>query len=167
MSQAVWLKQQIIYSILTILRVRVQDQAPLIRFFVKDLPFSLLIQLQISRLSCLFLKYVKWDMPQGLCTCCRLPPSGCYALRPLHLLLPLSGCSLPEHCLLVHFFKANKHGFELTFISAAAAAAAAAASLQSCPTLCDPIDGIPPGSPVPGILQVRTLEWVAISFSSV
>ena len=46
-------------------------------------------------------------------------------------------------------------------------AAAAAKSLQSCPTLCDPIDGSPPGSPVPGILQARTLEWVAISFSNV
>ena len=46
------------------------------------------------------------------------------------------------------------------------AAAAAAKSLQSCPTLCDPIDGSPLGSPVPGILQARTLEWVAISFSS-
>ena len=45
-------------------------------------------------------------------------------------------------------------------------AAAAAKSLQSCPTLCDPIDGIPPGSPVPGILQARTLEWVAIPFSN-
>ena len=43
---------------------------------------------------------------------------------------------------------------------------AAAKSLQSCPTLCDPIDGSPPGSTVPGILQARTLEWVAISFSS-
>ena len=43
--------------------------------------------------------------------------------------------------------------------------AAAAKSLQSCPTLCNPIDGSPPGSPVPGILQARTLEWVAISFS--
>ena len=42
----------------------------------------------------------------------------------------------------------------------------AAKSLQSCPTLCDPIDGSPPGSPIPGILQARTLEWVAISFSS-
>ena len=42
----------------------------------------------------------------------------------------------------------------------------AAKSLQSCPTLCDPIDGSPPGSPVPGILQTRTLEWVAISFSN-
>ena len=46
-----------------------------------------------------------------------------------------------------------------------AAAAAAAKSRQSCPTLCDPIDGSPLGSPVPGILQARTLEWVAISFS--
>ena len=45
-------------------------------------------------------------------------------------------------------------------------AAAAAKSLQSHPTLCDPIDGSPPGSPVPGILQARTLEWVAISFSN-
>ena len=55
-----------------------------------------------------------------------------------------------------------------TFIrpAAAAAAAAAAKSLQSCPTLCDPIDGSPPGSAILGILQARTLEWVAISFSS-
>ena len=44
--------------------------------------------------------------------------------------------------------------------------AAAAKSLQSCPTLCDPIDGDPPGSAVPGILQARTLEWAAISFSN-
>ena len=46
-------------------------------------------------------------------------------------------------------------------------ATAAAKSLRSCPTLCDPIDGSPPSSPVPGILQARTLEWVAISFSNV
>ena len=45
-------------------------------------------------------------------------------------------------------------------------AAAAAKLLQSCPTLCDPIDGSPPGSLIPGILQARTLEWVAISFSN-
>ena len=44
--------------------------------------------------------------------------------------------------------------------------AAAAKSLQSCPTLCDPIDGSPPGSPIPEILQSRTLQWVSISFSS-
>ena len=53
-----------------------------------------------------------------------------------------------------------------THLSGLSAAAAAAKSLQSCPTLCDPIDGSPPGSPVPGILQARTLEWVAISFSN-
>ena len=46
------------------------------------------------------------------------------------------------------------------------AAAAAAKSLQSCPTLCDPGDGSPPGSPIPGILQARPLQWVAISFSN-
>ena len=45
-------------------------------------------------------------------------------------------------------------------------AAAATKLLQSCPTLCDPIDGSPPGSPIPGVLQARTLEWVAISFSN-
>ena len=55
----------------------------------------------------------------------------------------------PRACMLGHF-----------------AAAAAAKSLQSCPTLCGPIDGSPPGSPVFGILQARTLEWVAISFSN-
>ena len=48
-----------------------------------------------------------------------------------------------------------------------AAAAAAAKSLQPCPTLCDPIDGSPPGSPAPGILQARTLEWVAISLAEI
>ena len=55
------------------------------------------------------------------------------------------------------------HGKQSLFIITAAAAAAK--SLQSCLTLCNPIDGSPPGSPVPGILQARTLEWVAISFS--
>ena len=53
--------------------------------------------------------------------------------------------------------KSSKLGF---------ATAAAAKLLQSCPTLCDPRDGSPPGSPVPGILQARTLEWVSISFSN-
>ena len=50
--------------------------------------------------------------------------------------------------------------------SCIAASAAAAKSLQLCPTLCDPIDGSPTGSPIPGILQAGTLEWVAISFSN-
>ena len=54
------------------------------------------------------------------------------------------------------------HSYFLFLISAAAAAK----SLQSCPTLCDPMDCSPPGSSVPGILQARTLEWAAISFSN-
>ena len=54
----------------------------------------------------------------------------------------------------------------MVILRMATAAAATAKSLQSCPTLCDPIDGSPPGSPIPGILQARTLEWVAISFSN-
>ena len=66
-----------------------------------------------------------------------------------------------------HFFPSNRYltpgsqvfGLKLGCI-------ALAKSLQSCPTLCDPIDGSPPDSPVPGILQARTLEWVAISFSN-
>ena len=63
----------------------------------------------------------------------------------------------------IHLVRTDSNVF---FLMAAAAAAAAAASHQSCPTLCDPIDGSPTGSPVPGILQARTLEWVAISFSN-
>ena len=55
---------------------------------------------------------------------------------------------------------------QMEFMYQQCAAAAAAKSLQSCPTLGDPRDGSPPGSPVPGILQARTLEWVAISFSN-
>ena len=57
-------------------------------------------------------------------------------------------------------------GVRHNLMTAAAAAAAAAKSLQSCPTLCDPINGSPLGSSVPGILQARILEWVAISFSN-
>ena len=55
---------------------------------------------------------------------------------------------------------------QIKWFQAFSKTAAAAKSLQSCPTLCDPIDGSPPGSPVPGILHARTLEWVAISFSN-
>ena len=69
--------------------------------------------------------------------------------------------------LLLAFFPQNVKGTGLpNHNMVAAAAAAAAKSLQSCPTLCDPIDGSLPGFPVPGILQARTLEWVAISFSN-
>ena len=73
--------------------------------------------------------------------------------RALHLLkeYPNYLCNWIESYILLHLL-----GY----------AAAAAKSLQSCPILCDPIDGSPPGSPIPGILQARTLEWVAISFSN-
>ena len=62
--------------------------------------------------------------------------------------------------------RATWPGFCASGLAIYLVAAAAAKSLQSCPTLCDPIDGSPPGSPVPGILQERTLDWVAISFSN-
>ena len=69
--------------------------------------------------------------------------------------LPIVSCPLLHCC----------HSFHI-YISIQSHAAAAAKLLQSCLTLCDPIDGSPPGFPVPGILQARTLEWVAISFSN-
>ena len=69
-------------------------------------------------------------------------------------------CISSGSCIAGSFFTAESPG-KPTMNSAAAAK-----SLQSCPTLCDPIDGSPPGSPIPGILQARTLEWVAISFSN-
>ena len=70
------------------------------------------------------------------------------------------------HCSFTAGREAVFWALSLKSSAAAAAAAAAAKSLQSCPTLCNPIDGLPPGSSVPGILQARTLEWVAIAFSN-
>ena len=67
--------------------------------------------------------------------------------------------------LYINYFSDKIMGMHSLF-HLAVAAATAAKSLQSCPTLCDPIDGSPPGSPVPGILQARTLEWVAVSSSN-
>ena len=63
-------------------------------------------------------------------------------------------------------WKVAKESWDTLSAAAAAAAATAAKSLQSCPTLCDPKDGSPPGSAVPGVLQARTLEWVAVFFSN-
>ena len=65
----------------------------------------------------------------------------------------------------VEFFPL-KSFYRTALVSITCVCAAAAKSLHSCPTLCDPIDGSPPGSPLPGILQARTVEWVAISFSN-
>ena len=74
----------------------------------------------------------------------------------------------PQHCPEVLSLKIQPLGGNVHWSShyGRQYAATAAKSLQSCPTLCDPIDGSPPGSPVPGILQARILEWVAISFSN-
>ena len=75
--------------------------------------------------------------------------------------------SMPVHmymCIHTHIYiHTHKYTYKLPI---QAAAATAAKSLQSCSTLCDPIDGSPPGSAIPGILQARTLEWVSISFSN-
>ena len=71
---------------------------------------------------------------------------------------------LSPTCLLVHV--ASSLPLVLDLGKLLNVSIAIAKSLQSCPTVCDPIDGSPPGSPVPGILQARTLEWVAISFSN-
>ena len=70
------------------------------------------------------------------------------------------GLNKGKLCLQIYFF------VDIDLVFPKFSAAAAAKSLQSCPTLCDPIDGSPPGSPVPGILQARTLEWVAVSLSN-
>ena len=77
----------------------------------------------------------------------------------LHVLIP---DKYPEETTQSPSYKRLINTHEINFINHAAAAK----SLQSCPTLCDPRDSSPPGSPVPGILQAKTLEWVAISFSN-
>ena len=95
---------------------------------------------------------------------------GPWPLRRLLLLRSLS-CLLPPELgfgapgLISHRIRSGGLGTVLDCVFVCDAAAAAK-SLQSCPTLCDPIDGSLPGSSIPGILQARTLEWVAISFSS-
>ena len=80
-------------------------------------------------------------------------PQRPHGLQPTRLLRPWD-------------FPGNSAGVGCHCLLLTSTAAAAAKSLQSCPTLCDPIDGSPPGSPIPGILQARTLEWVAISLSN-
>ena len=78
-------------------------------------------------------------------------------------------CILTSHHLIETMYRLRKFcdlSLFKGFLNWTSAAAAAAKSLQSCPTLCDPIEGTPPGFPIPGILQARTLEWVAISFSN-
>ena len=89
-------------------------------------------------------------------------PRGRLDLPVVHFLLSFAHCSAVT-------LSSPHPGFMATLPSqwvGLLAAAAGAKSLQSCPTLCDPIDGSPPGFPVSGILQAGTLEWVAVSFSN-
>ena len=97
--------------------------------------------------------------------CCS--PWGCWVRHNsvIELLPPFITYNLRQHALRLskpHLLPL----YNIYLFYRAGRPAATANSLQSCPTLCDQIDGRPPGSPVPGILQARTLEWVAISFSS-
>ena len=103
---------------------------------------------------------VHWDDPEGwygegggvrMGNMCTPVVDACWCMAK-----PIQYCKVIS----LYLNKVNKIN------SFAAAAAAAAKSLQSCPTLWDPIDSSPPGSPIPGVLQARTLEWVAISFSN-
>ena len=92
---------------------------------------------------------------------------GCHFLLQGNFLTQRSNtCISCVSCIAGGFFTTWAIGKAWICLDLPAAAAAAVKSLQSCPTLCNPIDGSPPGSPVPGILQARTLEWAAISFSN-
>ena len=83
---------------------------------------------------------------------------------PCSFFLPSNLSSVPKFSQTLLKSTDKESGISLLVIQNSAAATSK--SFQSCPTLCDPIDGSPPGSPIPGILQARTLEWVAISFSN-
>ena len=110
----------------------------------------------ILQLSCLFLV--------ALYLHCCLQAFSSWGKGELH-----SSCVQASHCSGLSCCRAWALGMwaqQLSCMGLVATATATAISLQSCPTLCDPIDGSPPGFPVPGILQARTLEWVAISFST-
>ena len=92
---------------------------------------------------------------------------GCFQLFVSNCTAISTADFVPGHMSESFLCRSRLTGLSCTLIfTFTAAAAAAAKSLQSCPTLCDPIDSSPPVSSVPGILQARTLEWVAISFSN-
>ena len=103
-----------------------------------------------------------WDEEWCLCTLISDRPK--FKAWLWHLLNEKILGELCNQCVLVPFSVKIRRIDRV--VMKTAAAAAAAKSLQSCPTLCDPIDVSPPGSPIPGILQARTLEWVAISSSN-
>ena len=108
----------------------------------------------MSRVIGLFLVY---DLP-----CSVLDISQSKEAKAYNMITALKGLDLVKETQPHLRYRTNFQSIAVYHV----AAAAAAKSLQSCPTLCDPIDGSPPGSAVPGILQARILEWVAISFSN-
>ena len=126
-----------------------------------------------TRVSCTAGRFfTDWTTREAM-YCVYVHIKQCIYVKPIHFAVHLK---LTQHCksTIFQFKTRNLYSTNLNLCgvpsicsaAAAAAAAAAAKSLQSCPTLCDPIDGSPPGFPVPGTLQARTLEWVAISFSN-
>ena len=99
-----------------------------------------------------------------------MPVSVCQLLYCTTVLFKVLYCKI-KNVFCVFYYLCEKYYKPITvqqYIASCVSwvSAATAKSLQSCPTLCDPIDGSPPGSPIPGILQARTLEWVANSFSN-
>ena len=133
--------------------------------FSKPIPFHGLLNLLVHLLS-------EVKVAQSCPTICKPMDYTVHGILQARILewvafpFPTQGSNpgLP-HCRWILYQLSHKRSPK-GIISRIDAAAAAAKSLQSCPTLCDPVDGSPPGSPVPGILQARTLEWVAISFSN-
>ena len=114
------------------------------------------IQYHTSNLNWRLISYMILYMFQ-----CHSPKSS----HPLPLRQSPKDCSIHQ-CLFNYKISETISDTSSTPVSSPYSLLCYAKSLQSCPTLCDPIDGSPPGSPVPGILQARTLEWVAISFSN-
>ena len=107
---------------------------------------------------------------------CSLPGSSTHGIFQAKVLewgaIAFSGKTLSAFSLLILYSKAKFACYSRCFLTSyfcipVSCTTTTTKSLQPCPALCDPIDGSPPGSPVPGILQARTLEWVAISFSNV
>ena len=99
-----------------------------------------------------------WKKPLDVAAALTSPPFVVTNLQNGSILRPTPGLLVRKLLIIMTEETAYHHDWHYT-------AAAAAKSPQSCPTLCDPRDGSPPGSTIPGILQARTLEWVAISFS--
>ena len=121
----------------------------------------------MSKLSCL-LSRIHYTCINSVFTNWRYGIYLLYLIRKLYKSIKTLNCKVAQIRTKWICYKSTKT-FCIVYFSnfeKGAAAAAAAKSLQSCPTLCDPIDESPPGSPVPGIFQARVLEWVAISFSN-